>query len=115
MSESCFSHDKVDIIRRKAKGTLQFGKSDVFRDDSCMIKPMYGPGGTPHAAFNTIQSPVLRFEKQMSRHTSPSQMRKKLSREDKRAMTKLPSHMHNVNNRMACSNILERTLRESKF
>ena len=114
MSESCFSHEKVDVIRRKAKGTLQFGNSDVHRTNS-MIKPMYESGGPIQSQFKTIQSPVLRFEKQMSRHTSPSQMRKKLSREDKRAMTKLPTHMHNVNNRMACSNILERTLRESKF
>ena len=30
-------------------------------------------------------------------------------------MKKLPTHMQNVNNRMACSNILERTLRESKY
>ena len=27
MSESCFSHDKVDFIKRKARGTLQFGRS----------------------------------------------------------------------------------------
>jgi len=45
MSESCFSHEKVDMIKRKAKGTL----------------------------------------------------------------------MHNINNRMACTNTLERTLRESKY
>lgn len=52
----------------------------------------------------------------MARVPSPSVFNKKvITREDKRAMRKLPSHMHNVNNRMACSNILERTLRESKF
>ena len=31
MSESCFSHDKVDHIKRKAKGLLQFGKSTDAR------------------------------------------------------------------------------------
>ena len=35
--------------------------------------------------------------------------------EDKRMMQTLPTHMHNVNNRLACSNTLERTLRESKY
>ena len=42
-------------------------------------------------------------------------MSKKVTREDKRAMNRLPSYMHNVNNRMACTNTLERTLRESKY
>jgi len=42
-------------------------------------------------------------------------MSKMVTRDEKRAMNKLPSHMHNVNNRMSCSNTLERTLRESKY
>jgi len=31
MSESCFSHEKVDVIRRRAQGTLQFGKSTELK------------------------------------------------------------------------------------
>ena len=34
---------------------------------------------------------------------------------ERRMMETLPSHMHNVNNRMACTNTLERTLRETKY
>lgn len=62
-----------------------------------------------------MASPVLRFEKQMSRVNNFSLLNAKLTKEDRRAMHKLPSHMHNVNNRMSCSNTLERTLRESKY
>ena len=40
---------------------------------------------------------------------------KLVTRDDKRMMESLPAHMHNVNNRMACSNTLERTLRETKY
>lgn len=51
----------------------------------------------------------------MSRVPDPQKMHKLVTKEDKRAMHKLPSYMHNVNNRMACSNLLEHSIRETKF
>ena len=38
-----------------------------------------------------------------------------ITREERRAYRKLPSHMHNITNSMKFNNTLERTLRESKF
>ena len=63
-----------------------------------------------------IHSPVLTFSRQLPRVTQPQHMANKtVMFEDKRMMQTLPTHMHNVNNRLACSNTLERTLRESKY
>jgi len=42
-------------------------------------------------------------------------MHKRVTKDDKRAMGKLPFYMHNVNNRMACSNLLERTIRDTNY
>lgn len=63
----------------------------------------------------SVASPVLKFERQMARIPNFTRLNPKVTKEDRRAMKKLPSHMHNVNNRMACSNTLERTLRETKY
>ena len=62
-----------------------------------------------------IHSPVLEFGRQMPRVPDSTLLPQKVTKDEKRAMKKLPSYMHNVNNRMSCSNTLERTLRESKF
>ena len=63
-----------------------------------------------------IHSPVLTFSRQLPRAYDTTKLKNRLVlREDKRMMETLPAHMHNVNNRMACSNTLERTLRESKY
>ena len=59
-----------------------------------------------------IRSPVLPFNKQQARIPD---LKKMISKYDQTAQSKLPGHMHNTHNRMACSNILERTLRENKY
>ena len=44
----------------------------------------------------------------------PKMVQAKLTKEDKVAAAKLPTYFHNVNNRMAMSNQVERALRENQ-
>ena len=58
---------------------------------------------------------VLKFDKQYPRVSQVSKDSKKvIAKEDKRAARKLPTHMHNIQNRLVCNNVLERTLRDNK-
>ena len=64
----------------------------------------------------SIHSPVLTFKKQLPRALDATRMMNKtVTRDEKKMMETLHSYMHNINNRMVCSNTLERTLRESKY
>ena len=62
----------------------------------------------------TPHSPVLGFEKQLPRVKDASLHHKLMSLDDKRAISKLPMHMHTINNRMVSKQNLEKTLRETK-
>mmetsp|Transcript_35522 Transcript_35522/g.43524 ORF Transcript_35522/g.43524 Transcript_35522/m.43524 type:complete len:146 (-) Transcript_35522:253-690(-) len=112
MSESCFDHQKVDYIRKKAQGLLHFANSTEKKLPGPKRMPIESGGDVGDATLP--RSPELYFEKQIPRVQNISLNNKLVTREDKRAMYKLPAHMHNVHNRMGCSNLLERGLRETK-
>lgn len=61
----------------------------------------------------------LDFEKQIPRtlmhKTLHPERNLERDEEPERALEKLPSHMHNLNNRLVCGNILEQTLRKNKY
>ena len=101
-----------DLVKRKPKGVLHFGRSTDAK--FATVKPRLGPGELPHS-LTQVSSPAMRFDKQQPRVPNQVLMPKMVTKEEKRAMNKLPSHMHNINSRMACNNLLERTLRESKY
>ena len=50
----------------------------------------------------------------MPRVQNVSLNNKLITKEDRRAMNKLPAHMHNVHNRVGAGNLVERSLREQK-
>lgn len=64
MSESCFAHEQLNIIKKKARGTLQFGNSTdakfALRKKMQMTEDLDFPE-------KKIRSPVLSFQRQMPR------------------------------------------------
>lgn len=70
MSESCFSHEKVDMIKRKAKGTLQFGKSTEVKQSAqraALVNSSFSVDSKQNYSsypVSTIHSPVLKFSRQ---------------------------------------------------
>ena len=114
MSESCFDHNKVDNVKRKARGVLQFCNASKKPRESFM-KGLPPGGGGPDGCLPEAKDPVLEFDRTNPRVQNIALNNKLISREEKRAMIRLPAHMHNVHNRLGCGNVLERSLRETKY
>ena len=104
----------MDMIKRKkAQGTLQFSRSNAaklptgrhrwYTEEEDFEPDAYSP-----------HSPILGFEKQLPRVKDLTLHHKLMSPDDRRAISKLPTHMHTITNRMICGNKLEKTLRETK-
>ena len=61
-----------------------------------------------------VKTTFLDINKQMPRSPNFSNIQNRhVSNEDFKAMTILPGHMHNIANRMGCSSMVERSLRET--
>ena len=113
MSESCFHIELIDKVKRKARGTLQFGRST---DVKLAVHRRMQITEDVEFPEKKINSPVLSFRRQLPRTLNATSINNRMvSRDDLEMMDKLPAHMHNVNNRFGCSNTLERTLRETKY
>ena len=72
-------------------------------------------GGGPNGCLPDPKDPVLAFEKTNPRVQNISLNNKLITRDDRRAMNRLPAHMHNVHNRLGCNNLVERSLRETRY
>ena len=91
---------------------LQFGNSTE--------KKLPGPRKFPIESGSAVgtstlpRSPKVYFDKMMPRVQNVGLNNKLVTRDDKKAMYKLPAHMHNVHNRLGCGNLVERSLRETQ-
>ena len=111
MSDSCFSIEQIDKVKKKAKGLLQFTQATAIKLP--VMRRMQMTEDMPIIGTE-IKTTFLDINKQMPRSPNFSNIQNKhVSKEDFQAMTILPGHMHNIANRMGCSSMIERSLRET--
>ena len=63
---------------------------------------------------NYKQEKAIKFSKQTARVKESGQYPKVVSKQDRRMCHKLPSYLHNANNRVALNSITEHSLRQTK-